>query len=378
VRKNWKLLEHCSAELRADWELVLMAARQLYKALQFASDTLLGDRVFMLEVVKMNWRALEYAPDKLRADRELILSGVKADDNAIELASRELREERRFMLDATRQNHEVLAHLPDGGTLRADEEFWIGCIRELPAPAGWTLTLETYGPPSLRGVKRVMEAAVKRDWRSLELASEELRGDPDLVAEAIRQDWRAAELATVVRLEAMSEAVRQDWRAIIRFLREQYDEAQLLKLVQINPSVIQAQALRGNKLAVIVSVRTQGECLQYASTDLQADKEVVQAAVDQTWKALQYASMALRADRKLVLGTFKQDGLALQHVAEELRADRSVVVDAMKRDERAFQFATDSLHQDTSFWETLVRRFPHGSWKKWLRKGMRHPIKGGS
>jgi hypothetical protein len=41
-------------------------------ALEYAAESLLGDREFMLAAVQQNGFALEYAADSLRGDRELV------------------------------------------------------------------------------------------------------------------------------------------------------------------------------------------------------------------------------------------------------------------------------------------------------------------
>ena len=61
--------------------------------------------------------------------------------------------------------------------------------------------------------------------------------------------------------------------------------------------------------------------LERAAPALQADKEVVLAAVAQYGAALQFAASALQADKEVVLAAVAQNGDALQHAAPALRAD---------------------------------------------------------
>jgi len=63
-----------------------------------------------------------------------------------------------------------------------------------------------------------------------------------------------------------------------------------------------------------------GKALEFASEELQADREVVLAAV-----AL--ASEELRADREVVLAAVERSGLALHGASEELPADRDICID---------------------------------------------------
>ena len=56
-----------------------------------------------------------------------------------------------------------------------------------------------------------------------------------------------------------------------------------------------------------------------ASAELQADREVVLAAVRQNGNALWFASEALQADRYVVLEAVREEGLALEYASDELK-----------------------------------------------------------
>ena len=62
----------------------------------------------------------------------------------------------------------------------------------------------------------------------------------------------------------------------------------------------------------------------YASKELQADREVVLAAVQQDLIAVHFASPEVQADRELVLAVVRQAGLLLEYASKELQADREV------------------------------------------------------
>ena len=102
--------------------------------------------------------------------------------------------------------------------------------------------------------------------------------------------------------------------------------------------------------------------LGYVSYELQADREVVLAAVQQDdgamplrsafhytsplRRALHYASKELQADREVVLAAVQTSGYALQWASAELRADRSVVLVAVMKHRDAFQYASAGLQAD--------------------------------
>lgn len=66
-------------------------------------------------------------------------------------------------------------------------------------------------------------------------------------------------------------------------------------------------------------MRNHGLALQFATEDLQGDKEVALAAVRVNGLALQFVSAELRADPEVALVAVQQNGDALLHCAEVLR-----------------------------------------------------------
>ena len=71
-----------------------------------------------------------------------------------------------------------------------------------------------------------------------------------------------------------------------------------------------------------------GWALEFASEELQGDREVVLAAVRQNGLALQHASAELKMDRELVLAAVKRYGCALEYASEALRGDPGIIAAA--------------------------------------------------
>ena len=86
--------------------------------------------------------------------------------------------------------------------------------------------------------------------------------------------------------------------------------------------------------------------LEYASPELQADREVALAAVREDGLALEYASPELQADKEVVLEAIRQDGWLLEYASEELRGDREVVLEAVRQNVRALKYASEELKGD--------------------------------
>ena len=101
--------------------------------------------------------------------------------------------------------------------------------------------------------------------------------------------------------------------------------------------------LQADREVVLAAVQQRGYALEYASAELKADREFVLAAVQWNGYALQDASAELQADREVVLAAVRQDGLALQHAFAKLRADREIVLAAVEQNGRAFMYASVEL-----------------------------------
>ena len=86
--------------------------------------------------------------------------------------------------------------------------------------------------------------------------------------------------------------------------------------------------------------------LGYVSAELQADREVVLAAVQQAGGALLYASKELQADREVVLAALQTSGCALECASAELRADRGVVLVAVMKHRDALLYAPAGMQAD--------------------------------
>jgi len=95
------------------------------------------------------------------------------------------------------------------------------------------------------------------------------------------------------------------------------------------------------RLQLLQDVRQNGVALRYASDELQADHEVVLAAVTKNGCALQHASRELKADREMVLVAVTQSGSALQYASNELKADRDFVLAAVTKDGWALEYALE-------------------------------------
>jgi len=86
-----------------------------------------------------------------------------------------------------------------------------------------------------------------------------------------------------------------------------------------------SRELQADRVFVLKVVARKGQALCYASPELQADPEVVLAAVTASGSSLRFASEALRSNRDIVRRAVSKRPEALEHACAELQSDASVL-----------------------------------------------------
>jgi len=206
VKQNGLLLHYASPELRGDKDVALEAVKQNGDALHDVSDELKCDVDFMLKAGR-GGRAIFYVPaepesddedDSLREQKFLALLGRGQDWRALEYASTELKGNRSVVLEAVKQHWFALEHAST--ELRGDK----GIVLEAVKQDGWALQYASselkgkqdgwalqHATTELQGDRGFVLKAVKRNWSALQYASLELQGDKDIVMKAARQNRHA-------------------------------------------------------------------------------------------------------------------------------------------------------------------------------------------
>ena len=117
-----------------------------------------------------------------------------------------------------------------------------------------------------------------------------------------------------------------------------------------------SEELQQDREIVLAAVKEDGWALQYASEELQRDPDIVVAAVKHNGWTLQSASEELRRDRDFLLAAVSLSGCALKFAADNIRCDRAVVLAAVLQDESALEYADESLQRDERFLREVSER----------------------
>ena len=123
VKKDWKMLQCASEELKNDKQLVLTAVKRYGWALQYASEELKDDKEVVLAAVQQSGQALRFAGPELKNDREIVLAAVKVDGMALGSASPELQRDKEIALATVKQAGRLGLSFVRSPELRQDPEI---------------------------------------------------------------------------------------------------------------------------------------------------------------------------------------------------------------------------------------------------------------
>jgi len=175
-------LQHASADLRADREIVMAAVKRQGIALSYANEALCKDRGIVLTAVADDGGALAYASQELRADREVVLVAARNRAIALRYAHPALRADKELILEVTQRHTDGLKYASN--ELRVDKNF----VQQIVRNNGEALE---FADVSLKADRDVVVAAVHNCAKSLYHAVDEMRRDKDLVLLAARR-WNSS------------------------------------------------------------------------------------------------------------------------------------------------------------------------------------------
>ena len=361
VNEHYATLRFASKGLREDRDFILEAVRWNGFALQFASPEIQNDKEVVLRAIKQLRRGfviadfdrsvLDCAGEDVRNDRDVVLQALEVNARAFRFASQNLQRDREIALKAIcRQVGKILALASE--TLRSDREVVLEAVR-IYGPA-LQFASETW-----RSDREVVLQAVRCDGFSLQFASVDLKADREVVLQAIQHQqslWDAEGGNDVLQfasqdLQGDTELVLQ--AAVRNITALTFAPVKLLRnkefMLRVARSCFFRKALHGERREIRYRGRFsdrynpawnhrrsehllmeqlqefQGEAdfdligliLQYASEDLQDDRDFIQRAAD---IAKHFATTNLRRGHNeldLVLTAVRLDGLLLEFAPQK-------------------------------------------------------------
>ena len=282
---------------------------------------------------------LEYCPDSIRDHREAVMLAVRHSGphggTSLQWASDRLRADKEVVTAAVGRNGAALAYASDA--LRDDKELVLLAVEK----CGIMLRDVSI---RLQDDKEVVLAAVTGRGDALYYASNRLKGDVDVMLRAVTHDGLAVaahpsvEAGGCADKSIMMKAVNENGHALqYASTALQADKDLVIAAVTVDDhkhdyitsAVMHASlTLRRDRQTMLEILRLDGNALEFA-LDFTSDKELVLMAVENFGFALQFAHPLLRTDRSVVMTAVTQCGYALQHASSRLRDDREVLLRAL-------------------------------------------------
>mmetsp|Transcript_30841 Transcript_30841/g.89704 ORF Transcript_30841/g.89704 Transcript_30841/m.89704 type:complete len:764 (+) Transcript_30841:135-2426(+) len=248
--------------------------------------------------VLLDWNLLASAPAVVKGDRDLIFGALMASQGAaLQYASEEVRGDRKVVLEATK--YAGVAFREASAELRNDRAF-------------------------------VLEA-VAIHGAALSGASEALRGDRSLLVEAAKQGAGSSLQGATLQLRS--------------------DQDLVLELVTADPQAFRhaAEELREDKAFALRVAAASGRALQYMPARLQADREVVAAAVGENVAAALFAHTSRRAELGIDLPWDSQAQHKAQTVAAGVAEEGTAHGGLRMMDEGDFHYTHVKVQKSVQF-----------------------------
>lgn len=241
IKQDYKTLTRFGMEdFKRDPEIILIACKVDYRALQYAHDSLKGDPHFLVSLVGVVPASvvLIYANDSVKADRQFILSIVKLDGTALKVGG----------------------GLANGHWFMKDREIALAAVEQNADALEWVFEFDTD--------REIVLAAVKQKGETLEFAHPILSKDREIALSAVKQNGMALE--------------HVDFQVIGRPREHPEDD------------------LKRDYVIVLAAVKNKSEALTFADPVLFDNDLFLREAVDVAWDARKFFPEDKKHDPKFL------------------------------------------------------------------------------
>eukprot|EP01061_Rhynchopus_euleeides_P034716 TRINITY_DN585_c1_g1_i1.p1 TRINITY_DN585_c1_g1~~TRINITY_DN585_c1_g1_i1.p1 ORF type:complete len:542 (+),score=186.73 TRINITY_DN585_c1_g1_i1:88-1713(+) len=269
------VFEQVSEELRSDKDVAMRAFDSGCDVFAHIGEALRGDKDIAMRALDSEADIFLHTADALRGDKDVVMKALRNGDDVFQHASEALRGDKEVLMAALeeRPTRDVYKHASEelreddevkrklGGFTRSRRKPQRPALKAMPVrPAGW----------QLEGDKSAVLQAVREDYTLYPDASDLFPGDKDIAVATVSATGGAS------LFPCMPEELRNDLDVALPAIRQDQ-----------NNFMYAGQSVQGDKTAVLagfdgpeVSRWKQGlVLLPFASSELQADREVAVAAV---------------------------------------------------------------------------------------------------
>ena len=379
VKIDGVALSYVAQKLRGDKEIVLQAMKhdldnKLYfnnsTVFKYADDVIKDNKTFALKAVTLNIKAYDYLSDRLKQDQDVVLTAIRTNAMVFDKLPAILKTNEIIILATAGEYPQAYQYA--NKELRKDKVLALRIIKNNKGSLK-TSGLFSLMDTELKKDKDVMLAAVKNEGKLLQYASKTLRNDKKIVLQAVDLDDEALRYA--------SQSLQGDKEVVLKALRYRgknmafvspnlkNDKAFILKaLAQMDSGAIDDaypllnKQLKSDKDIIFATIQSLAsvKVLEYATSHLRKDKEVVYAALKKNGYELEFADNSLKKDRAIVLTAISQTGSALKFADASLKKDKAIVIKAIEKDGYALEYADVNLQMDKELIAIAGKGHPNG------------------
>jgi hypothetical protein len=334
---NARAFRFASQNLQRDREIALKAiCRQVGKILALASETLRSDREVVLEAVRIYGPALQFASETWRSDREVVLQAVRCDGFSLQFASVDLKADREVVLQAIQHQQSLWDAEGGNDVLQFASQDLQGDTELVLQAAVRNITALTFAPVKLLRNKEFMLRVARSCFFRKALHGERReiryrgrfsdrynpawnhRRSEHLLMEQLQEFQGEADFDLIGLILQYASEDLQDDRDFIQRAADIAKHFATTDFWHDEPEELD-QELDLELVFMLKAVRLDGLLLEFATQKWQNHQGVVLEAVRQNGFALQFASEDLKADRLIVHHAYQQNRDSLEFASAELR-----------------------------------------------------------
>lgn len=321
-------------------------------------------QVVLSELMGSGTQLLSVAGD-LQRNRDVVLDTGPRTSKACRVAAEELTKCRHSVLEAAQGNGKVLLHV--GAQLALPHKAVVASLRDLAQAVA-------AAKEALQREREVLYLGKAKAWllgSSAEDALVTLRSTLESVVNEsyvlgcvaheltrCRQAFKRAMAMNHTAIKHAEASLQKDQEIVFTWALEHVSDFRkcdrdfIYTVVEANGEALEKipECFRSDRDLVTLALRkSNGWALQYASPELQRDKELVLTAVRMNGWALEHAAQEMRQDAAVVMAAVETTGMALDFASKELKSNRSIVLAAIRKSGgNALKCASEELKQDRS------------------------------
>ena len=332
---NKNILQNFDYNLKNNRKLIEILCVIESKTIRHASEEILNDKVFFLNILKKYcgkyYKILKYLSPNLRDDEEIVSTLINIPTYTFELeyASDRLKSDYNFILNSVKKNGDVLQFA--NKKLRCNRKILLEAVKN----DGCSLKYTNY---NLKNNEIIVLEAVKNDGHALQYANNRLRNNRKFVLEAVKNEGMALKYA--------SEILRNDCIIVLNAVNNNYNAIQYASETLINNTKIVLKAIKNDRHCHIL--RT--------FHGINDNQKIISNAVKYNYVNFSYASDRLKTNEKFILYLTKININIIKYLSQELLVKILLKIDINNENIHVFRFISSSLLDNKELMLVMLKK----------------------